>query len=203
MKKCIRISVLIPACPGQPSTGQLRGPPLVGKAIRYVCGSPPVAEASQLHRSSASCPCCVTLWCVNYPAAISFLDSLHCTRSLCRSRYVGPSPVIFLPYASADCVPAAWQGRQTMLTVFPTLVHRPTLSNKLTSVSKDHCSQRRPDDATMPSSAQNRAAWRLPSFPLSPFFHAFANAIVTQWRTTASTTTLNMVGDSGSHCVTP
>ena len=39
--------------------------------------------------------------------------------------------------------------------------------------------------------------------PPFPPFSASVTAIVTQWRTTASTTALKMVGDSGSPCVTP
>ena len=52
LQKCICIAVHEPALPGQPSTGQLLGPPLVRKATRYVRLSPPVAEASQIHCSS-------------------------------------------------------------------------------------------------------------------------------------------------------
>ena len=153
LQKFIRIVVLVPARPGQPFTGQLCGPPLVRKASRYVRGSPPMAEAYQLHRSYVACPCCVILWDDNDPAAISFPHSLHCTCSFCHSWYIGPYSVIFLPYAATYCVPAAWHVRQTILTVFLTLVCRPTRSNKLTSVWNAHCSQRGLDDATMPSSA--------------------------------------------------
>ena len=56
LQKCISIAVLAPAHPGRPSTGQLHGPPLVRKAIQYVYVSPPVAEASQIHRSSVAYP---------------------------------------------------------------------------------------------------------------------------------------------------
>ena len=156
-------------CPSwAPSTGQLCGPPLVGKTRRYVCGKPPVTEASELHRSSVACQCCVILWDANDLVAISFLHSPHCTRSFCCSWYVGPSPVIFLPYAATNCVPATWNGRQTMLNVFPKFVCRPNRSNTLTNVSNAYCSQQGSEDATMPSSAYNREAWCLPSSPLSP-----------------------------------
>ena len=57
-RKWTRIAVLFAARPGHPSTGQLRGPPLEGKAMRYVRGSSPVAEVVQLHLSSAARPCC-------------------------------------------------------------------------------------------------------------------------------------------------
>ena len=162
LQKCIRIAVRVPALSGNPSTWQLLGPPLVRKASRYVCGSPPVAEASQIHRSYFAFPCCVIRWDASEPAAISFPHSPHYTRSFCRSRYVGPSPVIFRLYATSDCVPAAWHGRQTMLTVFPTFVRRPTRSNKLTRALNSHCSQRGSDDTNIPSLAYKRADWCLP-----------------------------------------
>ena len=82
LQKCIRIAVRVPALPGQTSTGKILGPPLVGKSIRYVCGSPPLAEASQLHRYSFACPCCVIQWDASDPAAISFPHYPHSTRSL-------------------------------------------------------------------------------------------------------------------------
>ena len=107
LQKCIHITVRFPALPGQPYTGQLLGPPLVRKASLYVRGSPPVSEASQLQRCSFDCPCCFIRWDVSDPASISFLHSPHSTRYFCRSRYVGPSPVIFRPYAASDWVPAA------------------------------------------------------------------------------------------------
>ena len=107
LQKCILIAVRVPALPGQPSTGQLLRPTLVGKVIRYVRGSPPVAEASQLQCSSFAFPCCVIRWDDSDPAAISLPHSPHSTRSFCRSWYVGPSPVIFRPYAASDWLPAA------------------------------------------------------------------------------------------------
>ena len=79
VEKCILIVILVPARPGEPSIGQIHGPPLVRKAIQYVCGSPTVAKASQIHRSSADRPCCITLCDANDPAAISFPKSLHRT----------------------------------------------------------------------------------------------------------------------------
>ena len=42
-RKYTRIAVLVTARPGHPSTGQLRGPPLAGKAMQYVRGYSPVA----------------------------------------------------------------------------------------------------------------------------------------------------------------
>ena len=153
LQKCIHIAVRVPALTGKPFTGKLRGPPLVRKASRYVCGSPPVAEASQLQRSSFAFPCYVIRWDTSDTAAISFPHSPDYTRSFCRSRYVGPFPVIFRPYAASDCVTAAWHGRQTMLTVFLAFICRPTRLNKLTRASNAHCIQRGSDDATMPSSA--------------------------------------------------
>ena len=92
--KCTSISVLVDACTGHPSTGQLRGPPLDGKSMRYVRGSSPVAEAFELSISSAARTCCVILFPAKYPAAISSSHSLNCTRTLCRYRYEGPSPII-------------------------------------------------------------------------------------------------------------
>ena len=62
IQNCIGISVHVLALPGKPSTGQLLGPTLVGKDSRYVCGSPPVDKASQLHRSSFTCMCCIIRW---------------------------------------------------------------------------------------------------------------------------------------------
>ena len=100
-------------------------------------------------RSSVVCLCCVILWYTNNPAAISFPHSLHFTRSFLRYQYVGPSPIIFLPYAATEFVYAAWHGWHAMLTSFPTLVCRPTRSNKLTRASNAHCSQRGSEDATM------------------------------------------------------
>ena len=69
--------------------------------------------------------------------AIYSLHSLHWIQTLCLYPYEGPPPVILLPYATSDCVPAAWHGRKTMPTVFPTLVCRPTLLNRPTKVLKD------------------------------------------------------------------
>ena len=153
LQKCILIVILVPALPGQSSTGKPLGPSLVGKSIRYVLGLPPVAEAVQLHCSSFAFPCCVIRWDASDPAAISFLHSPHSTHSFFRSRYVSPSPVIFLPCAASDWLPAAGHGLHTMLTVLPTLVCIPTRSNKPTRALNAHCSQRISDDATMPSSA--------------------------------------------------
>ena len=55
-RKWTRIAVLVAARPGHPSTGQLRGPPLVGKAMQYFCGSSPVVKSlcyyvSMIHES--------------------------------------------------------------------------------------------------------------------------------------------------------
>ena len=59
------------------------------------------------------------------------------------------------------------------------------------------------DDATMPLSTQKRAAWCLPSCPRSPRYSTPYPITVTQCLSTTSTTTLYMVGESGSPCVTP
>ena len=105
-RKCTRISVLVAARPGHPSTGQICGPPLDGKAMDYVCGSSPVDEVFQLRLSSAACPCCFILWPINDPSAISpptipelhpFLlllpvgGSLSCHPSPVRRLRLGPS----------------------------------------------------------------------------------------------------------------
>ena len=84
-QKCTRIAVLVAASPGHPSIGQLYGPPLAGKSMQYVRVSSPVAEVFQLLLYSAAHPCCVILCPAKYPAAISSLHSLHCTRPFCRS----------------------------------------------------------------------------------------------------------------------
>ena len=153
LQKCILISVLVPALPGQPSAGHPLGTPLVGKSIRYVLGSPPVAGLFQLHVSSFAFPCCVIRWDARDPAAISSPQSPHSTLSFCLSRYVGPYPIIFLPYATSNWLPTAGHGLHTMLTVFPTLVLSPTRSNKPTRALNAHCSQGGSDNATIPSSA--------------------------------------------------
>ena len=43
-KKWTRIAVLVVACPGHTSTGQIRGPPLSGNAMRYIRGSFPIGQ---------------------------------------------------------------------------------------------------------------------------------------------------------------
>ena len=55
----------------------------------------------------------------------------------------------------------------------------------------------------MPLPVYKISAWFLPFFPRSPRSSAPAITTVTHLRTTASTTTLKMVGDSGSPYVTP
>ena len=155
--KCTHISVLVAARPGNPSTGQLHGPPLAGKAMQYIRGSCPVAEVFQLHLSSAACLCCVILCPTNDPTAISSPHSLDCIRPFCLSRWVGPSPVIRRPYVASEWVPAACHGRQTTPTFFLKLFHRPTLSNRPDMVLKTPWSHCGSNDATMPLSAQKRA----------------------------------------------
>ena len=115
-RKWTRIDVLVAARSGHPSNGHIRGPPLAGKALRYVCSSSPVDKVVQLHLSSTDRPCCVFMCPAIDPAAIS---SLHYTRPFCRSQREGPSPVIHCQYAASNWVPAAWHGRQTMTNVFP------------------------------------------------------------------------------------
>ena len=83
-------------------------------------------------------------------STISFQFSFHWTLSLCRSQYEGPSPIIGLPYASYYYVPAAWHRQQTMLTVFPKLVRRPTLPNSPTKVLKASWNHHGSDNATIP-----------------------------------------------------
>ena len=92
------------------------------------------------------------MWCeYSDPAATSFPQSLHSTCSFFLSLNVSPSTVIFRLYAFFDWFPAAVQGLQVMLTVFPVFVFSPTRSNNRTSVEDAHCSQRGSDSATMPS----------------------------------------------------
>ena len=135
-KNCTRIAVLVAARPGHPSTGQFRGPPTVRKSIVYIRGSSPGDMAAQLRILYAALPFCVCMCPAINPSAISSSHSLHCTCPLCLFRYQCPSPVIHLPYAAFDCVPAAWNRQQTMPTVFLTLVISPTLSNRPTKVLK-------------------------------------------------------------------
>ena len=133
-RKYTHIAVLVATCPGQPSTRKLLRPHVVGKAIWYVCGSSSSVKAAQLHISSAAHPCYVPICLAINPSDISSPHSLYCTRPFCRSRKEGPSPIIRCLYATYDWVPAAWHGRQTMPTAFPTFFRRPTLSNRLTKV---------------------------------------------------------------------
>ena len=86
VQKMYRIDFLVAARPGHPSTGQIRRPPLDRKDMRYACGSSPVAKVFQIHFYSSAHPYCVVLCPANNPAAISCLNSLHCTRPFCRSR---------------------------------------------------------------------------------------------------------------------
>ena len=87
--RCIKltyIAVLVATRPGHPSTGQLLGPPLAGKAMQYVRGSSPVSEVLQLRLSSTDRPCCAILCPAKDPAAISSLYSLQWNLPFCRSR---------------------------------------------------------------------------------------------------------------------
>ena len=85
-RKCTCIAVLIAARPGHPSTGQLRRPSLSGKAMRYACGSFPVAKVFHIRLYSAARLCCVILCPAKDPSVISYPHSLHCTRTFCCSR---------------------------------------------------------------------------------------------------------------------
>ena len=141
-RKWTSIAVLVAACPGHPSNGQIRGPLLDGKVMWYVRIYSPLAKFVQLHLSSAARSCCVFMCPSIDPAAIHSPHSLHCTRPFCCSQQECPSPVIRHPYAESKWVPAACHGRQTMPTVFPTLVCRPTQSNRPTRVLNSpwiHC----------------------------------------------------------------
>ena len=55
--KCTHIAVLVATRTGHPSTWQLYGPTLAGKAIRYVQVSSPVAKVFKLHCASVAYPC--------------------------------------------------------------------------------------------------------------------------------------------------
>ena len=126
-KKFTCIAVLVTARPVHPSTGQFRGPPVVRKSILYVRGYSPGSLDAQLRPPSAALQRCICMCPASNPSAISSPQSLHWTRTLCRSHYENPSPIIHLLYATSDFVPASWNGRQTMPTVFLTLVRMPTL----------------------------------------------------------------------------
>ena len=89
------------------STGKFRGPTVVGKAIEYIHSSLTGAVAAQLCLPSAALPFCVCMCPTSNPSAISSPHSLYWTCPLFCSRYEGPSPVIYLPYATSNCVPAA------------------------------------------------------------------------------------------------
>ena len=86
------------------------------------------------------------------PAATSFPQSLHMTRSLFLYLIVSTSPIILTPYASSDWFPTAVHGLQVILTVFLVFVFSPTRSNNPTSVVNAHCGHQWLDEATMPSS---------------------------------------------------
>ena len=90
-----------------------------------------------------------------------------------------------------------------MLTVFPTLVRRPTLSKMDTRGLKTPWSQAGSDETTIPSLALKTADWCRPSPLVSPFSSASSTIPSILCQTTVSTTTLKMVGDSGSPYVTP
>ena len=152
-RKCTNISVLVAARPGHPSNGQLRRPPLAGKAMWYVRGSSPVAKVFQLRLYSADCLCCVILCPTKDPGAISSPNFLHCTRPFYRSRSEGPYPVIRRLYTASKWVPITWNGRKTIQTVFPKLVRTTTLSNRPTRLLNTPWSHRGSGDATIPWSA--------------------------------------------------
>ena len=81
-----RIAVLVASRPGQPLTGQFRGPPAVRKAIRYVQSSSPGGVAVQLRLPSAARPYCVIMCPAIDPITIYYPHSLQCTLPFCRSR---------------------------------------------------------------------------------------------------------------------
>ena len=93
-RKWTSIAVLVAACPGHPSNGQIRGPLLDGKVMWYVRIYSPLAKFVQLHLSSAARSCCVFMCPSIDPAAIHSPHSLHCTRPFCCSQQECPSPVI-------------------------------------------------------------------------------------------------------------
>ena len=85
-RKWTHIAVLVVARPGHPSNRQLHGPPLAGKSMRYVHISSPVAEAIQIHISSAACPYCIFMCPAIDLSVISSLQSLNFTLPFYRSR---------------------------------------------------------------------------------------------------------------------
>ena len=109
-KQCTCITVLVAACPGYPSTVHIRGPPVAGNAILYVCGFPPGVVDSQRRLPSADLPYYVYMCPASEPSAISPPHYLHWIQPLCISHYTGPSSIILLPYATSNYVPAAWHG---------------------------------------------------------------------------------------------
>ena len=78
---------------------------------------------------------------------------MHCTWTRCLYLKEVPVPVIYFSYAASVRVPAACNQWQTISTVFPKLVFRPTLSNIPNRVLNSPCIHPGSDDAIMMSSA--------------------------------------------------
>ena len=98
-----------------------------------------------------------------------------------------------------------------MLTILATMVWRPTRSNRFVSVSKSRWRRVARVNTRRPSSAYNEVVKYCTSL-LKPSVIAApggggasskAATKATQWQRTASTTTLEIVGYSGSPWVTP
>ena len=91
----------------------------------------------------------------------------------------------------------------TMPTVFDTLVCRLNCPNRPVRVSMDYCNRAGRWYTRKLSSTYKRAD-SLCTYPPQSYSLAFPLFILfTQWRMTASTTILNMVGDNRLPCVTP
>ena len=74
-RQCTNIAVLVAACSRHPSTRQIHGPPVVGKAIHYARGSSPGVKASQIRISSDARPCSVLMCPAIEPSTISSLQT--------------------------------------------------------------------------------------------------------------------------------
>ena len=139
-RKCNLISVYVFARPWHPSTGQFIEPPMVVKAVLYVCGSLPGVVVSHFRLPPSFLPCSVFLCNSSDPTIIYYLNSEHFTLNICLSWYDTPSPVIRRSYAASDWVPASWYGWHTIPTVFPISVCSPNRSNIPIRVSNAPCS---------------------------------------------------------------
>ena len=103
-----RMNPLVTARTRYPSTWQLRGPPLARKAIQNFPAPFPAVGFLQLSRSSATCLWWVIRWLTRDITAISSPHSLQETPPFWHSLYVGPPPMIRLPYPASDWFPATW-----------------------------------------------------------------------------------------------